>query len=71
MFLDNKPLDRLVTELVMMEGSKYYGGPDGFAMATHNDVPMAAKAHVLAQAFLGVEMKCARCHDAPYHLFKR
>ncbi|MCV6900723.1 DUF1549 domain-containing protein, partial [Escherichia coli] len=36
-------------------------------MASENDVPMAAKAHILASAFLGVEMKCARCHDAPYH----
>ena len=70
-FLDNKPLDRFVTELVLMEGSKYYGGPAGFGMATQNDVPTAAKAHVLAKAFLGIEMKCARCHDAPYHPYKQ
>lgn len=69
--LDNKPLDQFVTELVMMEGSKYYGGPAGFAMASQNDVPMAAKAHVLSQAFLGIEMKCARCHDAPFHDVKQ
>ena len=66
---DNKPMDRFVTELVMMEGSKYYGGPAGFAVATQNDVPMAAKAQVLLQAFLGRQMKCARCHDAPFHDF--
>lgn len=66
-FLDNKPLDRLVTELTLMEGSAYDGGPAGFAIASQNDVPMAAKAHILGTAFLGVEMKCARCHDAPYH----
>jgi len=69
--LDNKPMDRFVTELVMMEGSRYGGAPGGFAMATQNDVPMAAKAHVLAQAFLGHEMQCARCHDAPFHDFKQ
>src|SRR3954469_1861160 len=28
---------------------------------------MAAKAQVLAKAFLAAEMKCARCHDAPGH----
>lgn len=67
--LDNKPLDRFVTELIAMRGSKYGGGPAGFAMATQNDVPMAAKAHVITQAFLGMEMKCARCHDAPFHPF--
>ena len=70
-FLDNKPVDQWVTELVRMEGSTYYGGPAGFALATQNDVPMAAKAHVLAQAFLGLELKCARCHDAPYHPFRQ
>ncbi len=68
-FTDNKPFDRFVTELILMEGSTYYGGPAGFAMASQNDSPMAAKAHILSQAFMGMEMKCARCHDAPYHDF--
>ncbi|MBI1903840.1 MAG: DUF1553 domain-containing protein [Planctomycetia bacterium] len=67
--VDNKPLDRFASELVMMEGSVYYGGPAGFGMATENDAPLAEKAHVLAKAFLGQEMKCARCHDAPQHPF--
>ncbi len=66
-FRDNKPFDRFVTELVMMEGSVYFGGPAGFSMSSQNDSPMAAKAHILGEAFLGVEMKCARCHDAPFH----
>ncbi len=70
-FQDNKPFDRFATELVLMEGSTYFGGPAGFALATENDVPMAAKAHIVGQAFLGLEMKCARCHDAPYHDFKQ
>ncbi|NNE93395.1 MAG: DUF1553 domain-containing protein [Verrucomicrobiales bacterium] len=65
--LDNKPMDQFVTELVLMEGSKLGGGPAGFGLAFQNDVPMAAKAHTIGTAFLGVEMKCARCHDAPYH----
>ncbi|MEZ6113525.1 MAG: DUF1553 domain-containing protein [Pirellulaceae bacterium] len=69
--LDNKPMDRFVAELVVMNGSRYGGGPAGFSMATQNDVPMAAKAHVVAKAFLGLDMTCARCHDAPYHPFKQ
>ena len=28
---------------------------------------MAAMANILGTAFLGVQMKCARCHDAPHH----
>lgn len=70
-FLDNKPFDRFVSELVAMEGSAYSGGPAGFGIASQNDVPMAAKAHIIGTAFLAVEMKCARCHDAPYHDVKQ
>lgn len=68
---DNKPMDRFATELILMRGSAWGGGSAGFAIATENDVPMAAKAHVIGSAFLGVEMKCARCHDAPYHDWKQ
>lgn len=68
---DNKPMDRFVTELVLMEGSANYGGPAGFGIATQNDLPTAAKAQVLASAFLANEMKCARCHDAVHHSFEQ
>ncbi|MDG2122800.1 MAG: DUF1549 domain-containing protein, partial [Verrucomicrobiales bacterium] len=69
--LDNKPLDLFVTELLRMQGSDRFGGPRGFATASNNDVPMAAKGIIVASAFLGVEMKCARCHDAPAHEWKQ
>jgi len=65
--LDNKPMDLFVTELIRMQGSERFGGPAGFAAASQNDVPMAEKGVIVASAFLGVEMKCARCHDAPAH----
>ena len=67
--LDNKPMDRFATELITMEGSASYGGPAGFAIASQNDLPMAAKAQIVSSAFLANEMKCARCHDAPNHPF--
>ncbi len=67
----NKPMDRFATELIRMEGSPYAGAPAGFSWATENDVPMAEKAHIIAGAFLSVDMKCARCHDAPYHPWKQ
>ena len=66
--LDNKPADLFATELMRMEGSERFGGPRGFGTASQNDVPMAAKGIILSSAFLGVEMKCARCHDAPSHV---
>ena len=65
--LDNKPFDLFVTELIRMKGSERFGGPAGFGVASQNDAPMAAKGTIIAAAFLGVEMKCARCHDAPSH----
>lgn len=68
-FVDNKPFDRFASETVMMEGSKYFGGPAGFELSTQDDAPMAVKARIVSQAFLGLEMKCARCHDDPYHDF--
>lgn len=64
---DNKPMDRFVSELILMRGNIYLGGSAGFALAADNDVPMAAKAHIIGTAFLGVEMQCARCHDSPFH----
>jgi cytochrome c553 len=64
---DHKPLDRMVTELILMRGGQYEGGSAGFAMAAENDAPFAAKGHIVASAFLGIELQCARCHDSPYH----
>jgi len=69
--LDNKPLDLMVTELLHLGGGAADGGPAGFAIASQNDVPLAAKATVVTTAFLGVETKCARCHDSPSHTSKQ
>ncbi|HEY1173145.1 MAG TPA: DUF1553 domain-containing protein [Verrucomicrobiae bacterium] len=66
-FRDNKPMDMFITELVRMEGGAYEGGPAGFSLAAFNDSPMVAKAGIISSALLATEMKCARCHDAPYH----
>jgi hypothetical protein len=69
--LDNKPLDRFATELILMEGSTRYGGTAGFAIASENDAPLAAKAQNIGLAFLAFDMRCARCHDAPSHNFSQ
>lgn len=70
-FRDGVPFDRFVSELVQMEGSSSQGAPAAFAQATLNDAPMAAKADIIGQAFLGVKLGCARCHDAPFHPYKQ
>ncbi|TWU12109.1 Planctomycete cytochrome C [Symmachiella macrocystis] len=64
---DNKRLDRMVTELIMLRGGAAEGGSAGFGLAGENDAPFAAKGHIIASAFLGIELECARCHDSPYH----
>jgi hypothetical protein len=66
-FRDNKPFDRFVTELLLMRGSIHEGGSAGFGIASENDTPAAAKGQVIASAFLGLELQCAKCHDAPFH----
>ncbi|TWU48161.1 DUF1553 domain-containing protein [Rubripirellula reticaptiva] len=65
--IDNQPVDRMVTELLMLRGSLYQGGSAGFGMAADNDAPEATRSIVAASAFLGINLQCARCHDSPYH----
>ena len=68
---DNKALDRMVTELILLRGSQHEGGSAGFGIAANNDAPFAAKGQVVASAFLGIELQCARCHDSPFHSTKQ
>ena len=68
---DNKPLDRMVTELILLRGSQHEGGSAGFGIAANNDAPFAAKGQIVASAFLGIELQCARCHDSPFHSTKQ
>lgn len=62
---DDLPIDRLVTQLILQKGSSAAGGPAGFGLATQNDSPFAAKGTIISAAFLGIDTKCARCHDSP------
>jgi hypothetical protein len=64
---DHKPIDQMLTELILMRGGAAEGGSAGFSLSGENDAPYAAKAHILASALLGIELQCARCHDSPFH----
>jgi cytochrome c553 len=68
---DGKPMDRMVSELVLLRGGSPEGGSAGFGVAADNDAPLAAKGQVIGGAFLGIELQCARCHDAPFHSSKQ
>lgn len=68
---DGISFDRFVTELIEMEGSLAQGSPAAFSQSTLNDAPMAAKGDIVGRAFLGANLGCARCHDAPFHPVKQ
>ncbi len=69
--LDGLSLDRMVTQLILQRGGQREGGPAGFGVASQNDVPFAAKGAIVSATFLGVDLKCARCHDSPTGEFKQ
>src|SRR5262249_9203340 len=56
---------------ILLRGSPHEGGSAGFGIAGDNDAPLAAKGQIVAGAFLGLELQCARCHDSPYHSTKQ
>src|SRR5690606_19071811 len=56
---------------ILLRGNAHAGGSAGFGIAGDNDSPLAAKGQIVASAFLGIELQCARCHDSPYHSTKQ
>jgi hypothetical protein len=62
----NKPLDRLVRELITARGSIYTSGPANY-FRIHKDSSMLAEA--TAQIFLGVRLECAKCHHHPFEKY--
>ena len=65
-FQDNKPYDRFVTEILTSTGSTWEVGAVNFFSRPVEDV-----ATLTAQAFLGLGIECARCHDHPSTNWKR
>ena len=70
-FVQDRGYDRFVTELLLMEGTPEQIGTLGFRESFGSDAPMAEKAHVISQAFMGANMKCARCHDSPLNRYQQ
>ncbi len=58
----NTPLDRMARELLLTLGDGHRLGPANFSR-----VPVDAGAHAeyVSQAFLGVRLQCANCHNHP------
>lgn len=70
-FVENRGYDRFATELILMEGTPQEFGTLGFRESVDNDAPLAEKAHVISQAFMAANLKCARCHDSPLNAFRQ
>jgi hypothetical protein len=58
----NKPWDRIVREIVTASGSTYDNGAANF-YALHQDPEDMAE--TVAQAFMGLSINCAKCHNHP------
>ncbi len=59
---ENRPWDKLVREIVTATGSTYDNGAANF-YALHQDPEDMAE--TVAQAFMGLSINCAKCHNHP------
>ncbi|MBX7255081.1 MAG: DUF1549 and DUF1553 domain-containing protein [Candidatus Hydrogenedentes bacterium] len=59
----NKPLDQLVRELLTAQGGNFTAPATNFYVAEPSPTQMAEN---VAQVFLGIQIKCAQCHNHPF-----
>jgi hypothetical protein len=59
---ENKPWDKLVFEIVTATGSTHENGAANF-YALHQDPEIMAE--TVSQAFMGLSINCAKCHNHP------
>ena len=65
-FLENKPYDKMVTELLLSQGAHLYGpGPSSFYNVSF-DSNAPDHATNVSQLFLGTRIECAKCHNHPW-----
>jgi hypothetical protein len=65
-FLENKPYDRLVTELLLSQGAHMLGTEPSSFYNISLDSNAPDHATNISQIFLGVRLECARCHNHPW-----
>jgi len=67
-FLNNKPFDKFVSEIVTAKGSIYSNGPANYFRINGNSSELA---EATAQLFLGVRIQCAQCHHHPFEKYSQ
>lgn len=60
---ENKPWDQMVHEVLTADGSTFTYGPANFYRMDRNPQDLGETA---SQAFLGIRVQCARCHNHPF-----
>jgi hypothetical protein len=63
--LEDRPYNRIVSELLVSQGNLYYDPAANFYFVSRKLDPGDVATHV-SQAFLGVRLECARCHNHPF-----
>ena len=62
-FATNKPLDRMIREIVAGRGSTYEVPPANFYRALRTPFE---RSEAVGQLFLGVRLQCSKCHNHPF-----
>jgi hypothetical protein len=60
---ENRPLDRMVEELITAQGSTFTTGPANYFRTSRNPNELA---ETTSQVFLGLRLQCAQCHHHPF-----
>ncbi len=63
--LEDKPYNRTVSELLVSQGNLFYEPTSNFYFVSRKLDPGDVSTHI-SQAFLGVRLECARCHNHPW-----
>ena len=65
-FRSNKPLSRMVEELVTAQGSIFTNGPANYFRVASSPDDLA---ETTAQVFMGARLQCAKCHHHPFEAY--
>lgn len=60
---NNRPWDQLVYDVVTANGSNFVDGPSNFYRSSRTPEDLT---ETVSQAFLGIRVQCARCHNHPF-----
>ncbi len=66
---ENKPYDKMVTEMITAEGHFWQNPATGFFLRDESN--RLAGVEAISGLFLGTQIGCAQCHDHPYDKWTR